>query len=1033
VRYRVLGPLEVEDAAGPVRLGGRKEQAVLAQLLARVNSAVPADRIAFGLWEDSPPASAARTLQAYVARLRRALQSAADGQQDRIVTVANGWTLRADPGEVDALRFESLVRSGRAALDASRFVDAGRTLSEALEMWRGQAYGGFDEVADCRAEAMRLTELRLLAQDERLAALLGAGDADRVAAETEGLLAAEPLRERRWCLLIHALYASGRQADALTAYTRVVDVLREEMGVEPGPELQRLHARVLAHDPRLLTLAGRPVELPPAFLAGGPLFVGRDRDLAYLAERWSSAVAGCGEVLLLAGNTGVGKSRLVAELARRAAADAGDVVDATPDDWDPGRSLREVLAASRALWPATGATRGLARSTALVGRSESPRLIVVDAAQRLPPAAAAALAEVHRGLVDRAIMVVVAYRDDEATEGAEVLASLDLPRMHIDRLADAEIAAIARSYRAPRFEIDVGRVVAESVGLPQRAHHLAGRAAALAASRRVSNAAGRARKGYHGMSALRDELTASVRSAQRLRRHAALYAAVEPTPYRAPYKGLAAFDLDDAGVFFGREAVVADLMARLAVEDALVVVGPSGSGKSSFVRAGLLAALRQGGLPGSDQWSIEVVTPGTGWRSPPASGPPRLLVVDQLEELFTVVPAGRAAELIRELTVETRSAKVVATLRSDFYPDAVADPDLGPILEKGTALLRQMRPDELRRAITEPVRVLGFEVADDLVDSVLTDVSGQPGALPLLSVALEETFRRRTGRVLERAAYESTGGVAGALARLAEEAYQPLDAAQRTAARRVLLRLSEEDNGRLVRRRAAIAELCPPGEHSARAAIEVLAARRLVVVGDGTVEVGHEALLSAWERCRTWLADDAAGRQVRTHLTAAASAWQAGGRSDADLYRGARLVAAMDWAAGHGDDATALEREYLESSQAAVERQRRAAEARAAHEARQSRRLRVLLGAVAVLLVISLAAAGQAIRSAKQAREHATAADAARLGSQALTESRIDLAALLAAQAMAIHPSAETRAELFATLLRHPEVRRVTSPLGNRL
>jgi DNA-binding SARP family transcriptional activator len=322
MRFRVLGPLEVEAADGPVVLGGPKERLLLALLLARPDQVVSVEMLVRGLWGEQPPPTAAKTLQSHVKRLRRALEPGrARGAAGQVlITRAPGYLLRVAPGALDAARFEELTaKAGRALADGAAGA-AGSMLREALGLWRGQAFEEFLDSDVVVAEADRLAELRLVALEDRLEADLRLGRHRELVAELEGLVRDQPLRERLWAQLLLALYRSGRQADALLAYQRARSVLVEELGIDPGAELRRLHAAILAQDPGLdlpPTAAGAPSPpLPEALQPVGPPFVGRAAELAWLRAAWTRADRGRGGMVLLAGGPGMGKTRLAAEFAR---------------------------------------------------------------------------------------------------------------------------------------------------------------------------------------------------------------------------------------------------------------------------------------------------------------------------------------------------------------------------------------------------------------------------------------------------------------------------------------------------------------------------------------------------------------------------------------------------------------------------------------------------------------------------------------------------------------------------------------------
>ena len=273
-------------------------------------------------------------------------------------------------------------------------------------------------------------------------------------------------------------------------------------------------------------------------------------------------------------------------------------------------------------------------------------------------------------------------------------------------------------------------------------------------------------------------------------------------------------------------------------------------------------------------------------------------------------------------------------MRADYYGRCAAYPELARLLGAGNVFVGPMGREELRRAIELPARRAGLRVESGLADALLADVEGRPGALPLLSSALLELWQRRDGDALALAGYQRSGGVRGAVARQAEQAYERLDPEGRTLARRVLLRLAGEGEGdAVVRRRAARSEF--EGEAVGQV-LDVLAAARLVTISEGEVEVAHEALLREWPRLRTWLEEDAEGRRLHLHLINAARGWDSAGRDPAELYRGARLASALDWTDRHERELDGLERAFVGASRAEAElegeRQRRA-----------NRRLRVLL------------------------------------------------------------------------------------------
>jgi DNA-binding SARP family transcriptional activator len=263
-----LGPLEVLDGDRPVTVGGARERLVLALLLARVHAPVPIDALIDAVWGDRPPRTAERTVHAYVARLRRTLEPHRPrGEPSTVlVTIGRGYALPLDAARLDAARFEELAKQGSDQL-ASGDGAASSTLRTALDLWRGEAFGGFREVEACVAAVRRLEERRLGLLEDRLDADLAAGQSSGLVGEIEALLRHEPYRERLWGQLIVAPYRSGRQRDALEAYQRARRLLTDEPGIEPGPDLRRLEAAVLAQDPSADVL--QPVPATPDSISAG--------------------------------------------------------------------------------------------------------------------------------------------------------------------------------------------------------------------------------------------------------------------------------------------------------------------------------------------------------------------------------------------------------------------------------------------------------------------------------------------------------------------------------------------------------------------------------------------------------------------------------------------------------------------------------------------------------------------------------------------------------------------------------------------
>jgi WD40 repeat protein/DNA-binding SARP family transcriptional activator len=979
---RVLGPVEASVDERPVAIRAGKPRALLALLALNVGSAVSAERLIDGLWGEKPPATAAKMVQVYVSQLRKALAAGGDGAE--ILTRAHGYELRLGPGEVDVRRFERLVAAG-----APR---------EALTLWRGAALHDLADAPFAAVEIRRLEELRLAALELAIDGDLAAGRHREVIGELEALVAEEPLREHLHAQRMLALYRCGRQGDALDAYGRARAALVEAIGVEPGTELRRLQEAVLRQDPSLELPEDEVAGLPPELDAGTPL-IGREAELVALREHWRHVRAGTGRIVVIMAGRGMGKTRLAAELAAEVHRGRGAVRYAS------GAGAPE--AARAALTDATSARR--------------PTLLVLDDADQAPDDVRTALDDVARVVADLPVLVLATVEHDG-------LAACD--RLELGPLDAVAVRAVALLYAGPNpgAEPPVEQLVGESGGVPRRVHRAAAEWARGQAGQRLGATAERAAAERTGLRATEDDLAGDVVALQVVRELAELHDD-RPGVVACPFKGLAFFDVEDADVFFGRERLVAEMVARLAGAPLMGVVGPSGSGKSSALRAGLLASLAAGVLPGSEDWALALLRPGghpmAALERAIAAAPTgvRMIVaVDQFEEAFTACAdeSERTAfidALVADAQDPRRRALVLIAVRADFYGRCAAYPELARLLGANHALVGPLRRNELRRAVELPARRAGLRAEPDLVDALIADIEGEPGALPLLSTSLLELWQQRDGRRLRLSAYEQAGGVHGAVARLAERAYERLDPQRRELARRVMLRLAGEgETGLVVRRRVPLDELRGEGITDV---LDVLADDRLVTIGEGQVEVAHEALLREWPRLRGWLEDDAQGRRLHHQLRSAARDWNAGGRDPGELYRGARLAAALDWSATHDAELTTTERAFLDNSRAAGER--------------SQRRMRAELAAVAALLVLALIAGVIALEQRGTARAEATAADAQRLGTRALVESDLDTSLLLARQGVKLDDSVQTRGNLLAALVKSPAAIGVLRGKGERM
>jgi hypothetical protein len=505
----------------------------------------------------------------------------------------------------------------------------------------------------------------------------------------------------------------------------------------------------------------------------------------------------------------------------------------------------------------------------------------------------------------------------------------------LEPLGAEALSEIAALYVSPGgTAIPAQVLIAETAGGPLEAHRVASEWAREEAAKRLVAAAGRAETERGEAPATEAELAENVIEHQAARARGRLYTLDHlepdaggegpPAPGVCPFLGLATFDSAHAGYFFGRERLVAEMVTRLVGTPLLAVVGPSGSGKSSAVRAGLLPALADGALPGSECWRQVLIRPGeqplielqralspARAESPGvernmveicaglAPGERLVLAVDQFEEIFTACRdeaerAGFLEALVSAADDRDRRVAIVLAVRADFHGRCAALERLAELVSANQVLVGPMRGDELRRAIELPARRVGLQVERALAEALIAEVHDEPGGLPLLSTALLELWRERDGHALRRSAYARTGGVRGAVPRLAEETYGRLGELERRAARRILLRLADGGaDAMFVRPRVPREELDLDRDQHAAGALATLIDQRRVSADERSVEVAHEALLREWPRLRAWLEDDAEGRRLHQHLIHAAHDWNARGRDPGELYRGARLASTL--------------------------------------------------------------------------------------------------------------------------------------------
>lgn len=476
-----------------------------------------------------------------------------------------------------------------------------------------------------------------------------------------------------------------------------------------------------------------------------------------------------------------------------------------------------------------------------------------------------------------------------------------------------------------------------------------------------------------------------------------------------PYKGLRAFGEADAADFYGREALIQRLLSRLGEGYFLAVIGPSGSGKSSVVRAGLLPALRRGLLPGSENWYLVEIRPGAdpfqnletallsvagqpvalrdALASPedgilqavravlPTDGAVKLLIViDQFEEVFTLLED--EAERLRFLNSLSSAVKalagrlsIVVTLRADFLDRPLLYADFGDLIRRYNEFVLPLSSDELRRTIIRPAERAGVTLETDLIEALVQDVEDQPGALPLLQYALTELFEQRQGRTMTLSIYQTSGGVLGTLGRNAEALYRNLTLPQQAAARQVFLRLITLGEGMEdTRRRTTQEELATltTDRQLLDSVIEAFSKNRLLTFDRDpatrlpTVEIAHEALIRTWTRLREWLAASREDLRLQRRLLVAANEWLTAGRETSFLASGVRLDQFESWAKDSSITLNRIESQFLEASiaerdaRSARDQARIAREQAAARLVVNFRRATIILGIVGVLAAIGI-------------------------------------------------------------------------------
>ncbi|MCX4791605.1 caspase family protein [Streptomyces sp. NBC_01221] len=531
------------------------------------------------------------------------------------------------------------------------------------------------------------------------------------------------------------------------------------------------------------------------------------------------------------------------------------------------------------------------------------------------------------------------------------------------------------------------------------------------------------------------ELVLASNSAYRPRRPAPpaeepLASGAEAVEAPCPFRGLRPFRAEDARYFFGQDEAVADVTRLVRSGGLIAVVGASGSGKTSLLRAGVIPALEAR----SEGWTVVTIKPGTdtpttalAQRSAALTGHDRaVLLVDQFEELFTA----DATEDERERFVTGLAAltggpiTVVIAVRADFYEACTRYPVLVRALEGRQVVVSPLRPGQLREVIERPAKAAGLFLEEGLSDTLLHDArvhhAGEHTAvLPLLSHALLATWQQKSGALLTLSGYRATGGIDEAISRTAEEAYKALVPGDRPHVRGLLLRLVRLGEGvEDTRRRLLLGDLAAVGHlDTARRVLQALAEARLVTVDADGAEIAHEALLYAWPRLRAWIEEDRAALLTLQQISDAARVWDEAGRQETDLYRGPRLDTAAhavsEQQANDGTDGVfgPVTHDFLDRSLEYRDRQR--------HAARRARRTRrTVTATVCVLALVASAVSFISVHEHRQAAHQAALIRSTDLAADASALSATDpgLAAQLAVGAYRSAPTQDATTQLYTAL-----------------
>ena len=992
MEYRLLGPVEARRDGEALNLG-RKPRMLLALLLLNANQVVSTDRIIDELWGDDPGRDPQNALWVVISRLRSALEPDREKRSDGsiLLTQMPGYRLAVDPNTIDATRFGHLVVEGRGVLDTDPEQAAG-LLREALALWKGHALEEFTYEPFAAAEIARLEELRLATVEDRVEAELRLGHWRDLVGELEGRVHENPFRQRLVGQLMLAQHLSGRQSEALRTYGSLKTLLLEEQGLDPTADLVELEERILLDDPTLKPAA-----------PSGPTGLGLSVRGYEIREQIGAGSMG---QVYRAFQPAVGREVAIKVIHPELANDADFI-------------------------------RRFEVEAQAIAQLEHPQIVPVFDFWREPDSAYLVMRHFQHGTlssaveheplsVDRSLSILsqiggalIAAHRRSATHG-----DLKPENVLLDGDGNAYLGDFGLSVSLPSgndieppTELSDTKRFAALAEFILRNTVLDDHESPTPLQGDVVDVIGRARDdgAFTNVESFLHELTNALGSGIE---SASAAAAVNP------YQGLRAFGEDDASRFHGRERLVDRLITRLGhvgpQGQFVALVGPSGSGKSSVVRAGVVPALREGAVLGSDRWFIVTMTPGPrpfeslaeSLRSIAVNPPVDLamqlesdgiavvlerispdpsaqvvVVVDQFEELFTQAEDADSfiGALVSVANDRHSGVKIIATMRADFYDRPLQHSELGELLRLGTEVITPMTPEELERAVTQPAHDVGVSFAPGAVARIAADMAGQSAALPLMQHALTELFDQRSDSVISAESYVELGGVSGALARRADALLDDLDPRGQQAARDVFLRLvTVQDGSADTRRRAGTAELRSIAGSEAAPLLESFGKHRLLsfdqdpVTRAPTAEIAHEALLTSWDRLRVWIDEARAALGAQRRLAESIEEWEHADEHADLVLTGTRLRPYDGWLEDPPVRLTERERSFLlasgeaEVSELAVERNRVS-------------RLRRLVGLAAGAFVIAAIAAGVALWQQNSAAEAADVAEAQTIVAQEQT------------------------------------------------